>query len=56
MIYKIINSKLNSYAYTLLKYKVATPEGFLIFVNFLTKGKNIKGTLKLLSITKLHSI
>lgn len=34
MIYEIINSKANSYAYTALKYKVATPEGFPFLLTF----------------------
>lgn len=34
MIYKIINSKVNSYAYTVLKYKVTTPEGFPFLFTF----------------------
>jgi len=33
MIYKIINSKANLYAYTVLEYEVASPEDFL-FLTF----------------------
>lgn len=32
--YKIVNSKTNSYAHTVLKYKVAAPEGFPFLLAF----------------------
>lgn len=34
MNYKIINSKANSYAYTVVKYKVIIPKGFPFLLPF----------------------
>lgn len=42
MIYRIISSKVNSYACTALKYKVAIPEGFPFLLTFKLRTEILK--------------